>query len=509
MVCSEMEARILPTRRNITAGLITLASTALVSSKGQISAQVGVAAPNPSLPKTVPVKELVLLAETANLRILSDKTDPPNRDLANSSTIKPPLGTARLTPGLAFSGTSPGPIYRIKVGEDASFRLSNRLNEPLSLHWHGLRGANSADGVAGLTGESIIASSEGIIRFRPMDAGMLIYRPMIVGRSAELTDRGLYGAVIVEEANSQPVDMDIVALIDDARIGEDGAHMPFGAATDTAFGGRLGNLLLVDGQPAPLLRRVPPGARVRLRLANVSNARAFRIRFDDIKASVISIDGQPTDSFEPLRASLPLATGSRYEIILELPEETGRTATITGLIGTGLDLIRITTDSAVGSRIKDLAPVTALRGNQLLPGEIKLNLAARADLVLDGGSKPGADGKPVFNGDPSRAWTINGLAGDGRGNGRPLVSVKRGTPVVLSLINRTAWLQTLHLHGHVCRLLHGLDDGWEPYWLDTISVASGQTSRIAFIADNPGRWLIGSTVLERLDTGMSAWFEVS
>ena len=33
--------------------------------------------------------------------------------------------------------------------------------------------------------------------------------------------------------------------------------------------------------------------------------------------------------------------------------------------------------------------------------------------------------------------------------------------------------------------------------------------RIAFVADNKGRWLIGSSVLERLDTGLSAWFEVT
>ena len=67
----------------------------------------------------------------------------------------------------------------------------------------------------------------------------------------------------------------------------------------------------------------------------------------------------------------------------------------------------------------------------------------------------------------------------------------------------------MHLHGHSFRLLHPLDDGWEPYWLDTVIVPEGQTARIAFVADNKGKWLIGSTVLERLDTGLSAWIDVS
>lgn len=470
------------TRRDISTGLITLASSGLAATPRSALAQ--------ALPAAVSATELRLVAAPANLRILGSGT------------------AGKLTSGLAFSGTSPGPLLRIRLGEEVDVRLVNQLAEPLSLHWHGLRGPNGVDGVAGLTGAPVPAGGEGVMRFRPPDAGLLLYRPMIVGRSAELTDRGLYGALIVEDGDQPNVDLDIVALIDDARLGEDGAHQPFGNVDDTAFGGRLGNLLLVDGKPAPLLRTVAPGSRVRLRLANVCNARAFRIRFEDMKASVISVDGQPSDSFEPMRASLPLAPGTRYDIVLEMPDTPGKTGSVVGVIGTGLDLIRITTDTTSPARRKDLPPVMAVPANPLLPKEIKLNLATRAELVMDGGARPGADGKPAFSGDAARAWTINGVAGDGRGGGKPVVSVKRGTPVVLALINRTSWLQTLHLHGHVCRLLHGLDDGWEPYWLDTISIAAGQTLRIAFVADNPGRWLIGSTVLERLDTGLSAWFEV-
>ena len=52
----------------------------------------------------------------------------------------------------------------------------------------------------------------------------------------------------------------------------------------------------------------------------------------------------------------------------------------------------------------------------------------------------------------------------------PLLKVKRGTPVVLALNNQTAFVQPMHLHGHAFRLLHGLDDGWEPYFLDTLQV---------------------------------------
>ena len=33
----------------------------------------------------------------------------------------------------------------------------------------------------------------------------------------------------------------------------------------------------------------------------------------------------------------------------------------------------------------------------------------------------------------------------------------------------------MHLHGHAFRLLHALDDGWEPYFLDTVQVPENKT----------------------------------
>ena len=58
-------------------------------------------------------------------------------------------------------------------------------------------------------------------------------------------------------------------------------------------------------------------------------------------------------------------------------------------------------------------------------------------------------------------------------------------------------------------MLHALDDGWEPFFLDTVIVPEGKTVRIAFLADNPGKWLIRSTVLEHMEGGVLSWFEVT
>jgi FtsP/CotA-like multicopper oxidase with cupredoxin domain len=88
-----------------------------------------------------------------------------------------------------------------------------------------------------------------------------------------------------------------------------------------------------------------------------------------------------------------------------------------------------------------------------------------------------------------------------------LFAAGRGRTVVMALDNRDATAHVVHLHGHHFRLLDHLDDGWKPYWLDTIVVAGRQIERIAFVADNPGRWLIEQHALDG-PAAAANWFEV-
>ena len=227
----------------------------------------------------------------------------------------------------------------------------------------------------------------------------------------------------------------------------------------------------------------------------------------------VSVDGQPTDTFEPLRSILPFAPGSRYEVIADLPLDTGITMSVTAMIGNGLALAQIVTEGTpITQKRPALPPVAPLGENKLLPAAIALERSQRVDMTIEGGGRPGPDGRLAYSGDPTRIFTINGVPGATgleKPFGKPLFSVKKGTPVVLAMANRTAGPKVLHTHGHCFRLLHAMDDGWEPYWLDTIILPENQTARVVFVADNKGKWLIGSSILEHLDAGLSAWFEVT
>ncbi|MBL0403691.1 multicopper oxidase family protein [Microvirga aerilata] len=391
-----------------------------------------------------------------------------------------------------FNGTL-SPALRVKQGAELRLTLRNETALPLSLHFHGVRGPNAMDGVAGLVQPPVATGQSHEYRFTPPDAGTFLIRPCVPGGSAEPLERGLSGLLIVEEPDPPQVDQDIPLLVDDWRLDDSGSLAPFEKATEPAPAGRLGSWLSINGQATPQRIEAPPGGRLRLRLANACNARIMRLRFNGLKAYVIAIDGQPTSTFEPLRASLPFAPGTRYDLLVDLAPEAGAQGAVTALIGDGMPLAEIVT---VGDKRPALHPIAPLPRNMKLPETIKLQNAARKDVIIKGDPKA-----------PKAAWTINGAAGSP--SGAPLIKVKRGSPVVLTLTNQTAFVQPLHLHGHVFRLLHGLDDGWEPYFLDTVQVPENKTIRIAFIADNPGKWLLASMVMERFDAGLWTWIEVT
>jgi FtsP/CotA-like multicopper oxidase with cupredoxin domain len=389
----------------------------------------------------------------------------------------------------SFEGLEPGSALRLRRGEELRLRLVNETPQPLSLHWHGMRGMNAMDGVGGLTQEPVAPGQDFTYRFTPPEPGTFLVRPCVPGHSAEPLERGLSAALIVEEERPPEVDLDLILLVDDWLLAADGSFVPFDLPEQAA--GRLGNWITVNRDPSPLEQAVRPGSRIRLRLLNASNARAFRLRFDGLKPFVAAIDGQPTDTFEPLRSSVPFAPGSRYDFLFDLPMEAGASGSVVALVGQGTPLVTFKTDGQPRPAPPAIAP---LPPNKALPAAIRLQNAARKDLVIKGNP----EAKP--------AWTVNGAPGDAR---TALMSVKRGVPVVLALKNETPVVQPFHLHGHVFRLLHPYDDGWEPYFLDTVQVPENRTVRIAFNADNPGKWLLASTVMERFDAGLWTWIDVA
>ena len=403
-----------------------------------------------------------------------------------------------------INGQVPGPLVRVKQGEDVFVRLINNLRQPAALHWQGVRIANGMDGAVGLTQAAVEPGRHMDIRFTAPDPGTYWCRPSAYPHAAEQKARGVYGLLIVDGPADPPADQEFMAVIDDWRLDEEGQiRGPFPDPADVNGQGRIGSLITVNSRPAPQTFTARPGARVRLRLLNASSARFMSLGFEGLRPLVVGVDGQSCEPFEPARMTLPSGPGSRFDVMFDLPREGGPEPGVTlrgeGLRGNsgGEPDRRLITFKLEGGPLSERGPILSQQ-NPALPPVIKLQAARRLDLTIE---------KSQSSYDPRQIWTLNGVASHGA-DSPALFKVKQGQAVTLGFINKTGIAQTLHVHGHALRVLHLLDDGWEPYWRDSVIVPPGSTVRVAFLADNPGKWLIESTILDHAMSGLAAWFEV-
>lgn len=444
-------------------------------------------------------------------------TDDGFRTLRASKGVIRLLGPDRPeTPIWGYEGQVPGPTLRLRRGDELKVRLVNDLPEPTLIHWHGLRLPNAMDGVPYLTQDPVEPGKSFDYRFIAPDAGTFWYHSHLY--SSEQLERGLYGPLIVDEQQPLDVDQDLVLVLDDWRLAENGAvhEASFRSFHDAAHAGRLGRLMTVNSRESPYIP-VRANERLRLRFINAANARVFPLRIERHAAWVMAVDGQPAEPFVAGEGRMMLGPGSRIDLFIDATGDPGATASILSDAGNGEEVaiarLIYAGDKARPAPRGEPQPLPA----NPLPRQIDLKAAFRLDVPLEGGAmsrmlmgrmRGESSPTPGHGIDPSaRIWTMAGLASSGH-HGPPLFSVKKDRPVVLAFQNNTAFPHAMHLHGYHFRLLDNLDDGWKPFWLDTVVVNPRQTARIAFVADNPGKWMIHCHMLEHQETGMAAWFEV-
>ena len=394
----------------------------------------------------------------------------------------------------SYAGATPGPLLRLKKGDELKLRFTNKLAEPTSLSFPGLRMANANAGIGGLTETRLRPGASVDIRFAPPDAGFNLYLPHVGASDPGQQGRGLFGPIIVEEATKPDVDLDLAVVLSDWSVDERGQIKDDFADPALARGaGRRGGVVFANGGAAPLNLAARPGARVRLRLGNAATARLTNVGIEGAKTVIVAVDGQPSEPFEPLANQFPMGPGARFELMFDMPREPGAAARFV-LRGQGGEADRpFITITAEGEPAAARPEPPRLAANPLLPAEIALEVARRFDFAISGGgTSPFA-----VNGATFVDWSA-----------KPAFVTPRGAPIVLALANKTAVVQAIRLWGHVARLLHSMDDGWEPYWRDTILIQPGRTAHVAFVADNPGKWPLESTIPEHRAAGVATWFQV-
>ncbi len=423
------------------------------------------------------------------------------------------------TPIWGYDGMSPGPTLRVKQGEELKVRLVNDLKQSTVIHWHGLRLPNAMDGVPFLTQKPIEPGQSFDYHFMPPDAGTFWYHTHF-GSSEQLA-RGLYGILIVEERDAPQVDRDLMLVVDDWRLMDNGEIQPsFGNFHDAMMAGRLGQYITLNSNDT-LDLPVKTNERLRLRIVNTANSRIFQFRIAKHVARVMAVDGQPCPPNVAPNGLLRLAPGSRVDLFLDATLSPGSRAPITvdDLRGGELQIGSLVYDAGPPLREKPLAEPKPLPNNPI-PGKLDMANAFKLNVPLDGGGMGmmmgrgmgGGMGGSGFQGygvpPQQRIWALAGVAATGH-DGPPMFKVERGRTVVLTFGNRTTFPHGMHVHGHHFRQFDPASEGWKPYWLDTVIVDPDRAERIGFVADNPGKWMLHCHMIEHMAFGMAAWFEAS
>lgn len=415
----------------------------------------------------------------------------------------------------AFDGQVPGPVIRARQGERLEIAVRNDLPEPTTIHWHGLRVPIGMDGVPHLSQKPIEPGEIFTYDFPLEDAGTYWYHPHF--DSSEQVGRGLYGALIVEESDPPKVDRELLWVLDDWRLDQDASIAAFGSMHDASHSGRIGNSVTINGT-IPDLESVRAGERLRLRLINAANARTFGLDFRGLDPWIIAFDGQPVAPHRLGERLLTLGAGMRADLILDMTgDPLSESLVVDAHYGRNFayELIRFS--------YQDAAPLEGSSG--LEPRALKKNPIAEPDLtsadhhrlVFEGGAMGGMTGAMMGGrhmgmrelAGRGRLWAINGQVPDDIYREPPLLRVRHGSSQIIELVNRTAFEHPIHLHGHSFRVIRR-NDGEEPYqpFRDTVLLGVDETIEIAFVAENPGQWMLHCHVLEHQGSGMMGVVEV-
>jgi len=391
-------------------------------------------------------------------------------------------GTIALRPGAPETPiwSLAGPPLAFTKADSTDVEFSSDLPVPTVLNWRGVDGAPTIEPL--LARRPLTVGSDNF-QLPVRHAGTFLCDPSLLGDGQARPLRGL--ALIVGEREPVAVDRDEVLSIEDWRVRPDGTAIAPGIdPKDTS------PVFTVNGV-ASLELTARPNERLRIRIINACQRSAFAIKIDNTDVQIMALDGQPAEPFQARNGALVLAPGGRADAFVDATAQAGTTSSI--LLHDGKEarpIGKLVIAKEPPIRPAPLPPAPPLPSNGL-PAQLDLKNALRFELPL---------------GTPATDWVkpVNFAAA-----AAPAFSARVGRTVVLALTNRASLATVFHLHGHHFRLLDRLDDGWKPFWLDTLAIEPGQTQRIAFLAEYPGRFLMESVATDWAAPRLVRWYSVT
>ncbi|KXP08197.1 copper oxidase [Tsukamurella pulmonis] len=413
----------------------------------------------------------------------------------------------------AYDDALPGKVLRANAGDFLRVTLDNKLPADTTIHWHGIRLRNEADGVPGVTQDAVRPGGRFVYEFTAPDAGTHYFHPHV---GAQL-DRALYAPIIIDDPNEPGAyDAEWIVVLDDWTDGigknPDQILADFQAKTgplQTGMGGMggmdhssmpgmgsspLGDAgdvvyphYLINGRipAAPTEFRAKPGQRIRLRIINAGSDTVFRVALGGHTMTVTHTDGHRVNDKQA--RALFVAMGERYDVTVTAGDGAfPLVAAAEGKKGQALAVLRTGSGAAPAA---DIRPAE-LDGAVLL-GATEL---AAADSARLPDAQPDSTIKVALNGqmDPY-AWGINGKK---HGEDTPL-RVSKGQRLRMQITNETMMLHPMHIHGHTWGL-----PGSGGLRKDTVLIKPMGSVEVDLDADNPGTWALHCHNIYHMEMGM-------
>jgi len=446
-----------------------------------------------------------------------------------------------------YNGQYPGPMIRAPKGATVVVRLTNEIELPTTIHWHGVRLDNRFDGVPSVTQPAVGPGESFTYEVHVPDSGIYWYHPH--AREDIQQDLGLYGNLLVDEPGLrglEPVNREEMLVLDDLLVDDQGL-IPWGLEAPThALMGRFGNLMLVNGEADHRLR-VRRGEVIRFYLTNVANARTFNVVFGGARTKLIGSDVGLFER-ESWVGSVPIAPAERYFVDVRF-DEVGSVAitnsiqainhfrgeffphvdtlSIVDVVDEGLEddhqaeFEILHAPEAVAREIEtfrrhfDRAPDYELETTLRVSG---LPLPIVQSMEIDTLYVPPMewnDAMPMMNWLSTGTqveWILRDVA-SGAENGDIDWSFEQGDVIKIRVTNPTDTFHPMnhpiHIHGQ--RFLVVARDGQPAtnlVWKDTTILPVGSSMDLIVEMSNPGDWMIHCHIAEHLHAGMMFQFNV-
>ena len=198
----------------------------------------------------------------------------------------------KVVAAMAYNGALPGPQINADLGDRVRIVLHNELDQPTTLHFHGLLVPNAMDGVPVITQDPVMPGESFTYEFTLRNAGTHMYHPHF--NATEQITSGLLGAFVVHDPSDPQVAVDQTLVLND---------------------GPLGFTINGKGFPATSPIAVHQGQSFRIRYMN-EGLQIHPMHLHGLVQRVIAKDGYVLDSPYDVD-TLMVAPGERYDVIVK------------------------------------------------------------------------------------------------------------------------------------------------------------------------------------------------